>query len=483
MDEYKKFAKDIATVGINDIALKLKPLILVPILTKTLGTAGYGILTQILLLITLVVPFATLGLNHSMVKFLPEKKKADEVCEFFYSILTAIFLFSIIIGLTFVMGSDFISEEIMKSPESSKLIKLASIIMVFWSLDLVSLNYFRSRIQMKTYSLIGISHTLLEILLMTLFLLLGYGLLGVILAILIIRFVQFLALIFLIMRQIGIMIPKFKNLAYYVKFGAPLIPGILFAWILHSSDRFIIGFFKGPSLVGVYSIAYTLSTVAIFFLGPLSIVLYPTISKLWSEGKTEKVKSYISYSIRYFLFLSIPSVIGLYFLADQIILTLSTPEFVSGGNVIIFLAFGSLLYGIYLILSYILTLAEKTTVLGLILVSSGLLNIALNILMVPRYGITGAAVSTLITYLVLTLMVTYNVRKYIRFKFDGIFILKSVVASAIMITVPMTLSPADMVGLITTILLSSVLYFVAMVVLGAVTKREYHLLRALLSRN
>jgi len=66
MTEYKLFAQRVGLVGITNAIVSLRGLILIPILTKTLGASGYGMWAQIIVTISLITPIAMLGLPSAM---------------------------------------------------------------------------------------------------------------------------------------------------------------------------------------------------------------------------------------------------------------------------------------------------------------------------------------------------------------------------------------------------------------------------------
>nr|QNO54341.1 hypothetical protein DIMBOPOO_00013 [Methanosarcinales archaeon ANME-1 ERB7] len=75
MPEYKLFAQRVGLVGITTLIVNLRGLILIPILTKTLGTDAYGIWSIIMVTLSLLSPLALLGLTTAMIRFLAVEKE------------------------------------------------------------------------------------------------------------------------------------------------------------------------------------------------------------------------------------------------------------------------------------------------------------------------------------------------------------------------------------------------------------------------
>ncbi|HJH26261.1 MAG TPA: hypothetical protein C5S37_12365 [Methanophagales archaeon] len=78
MSIYKKFTKDVGIVGITNIILSLKGLILIPIIAKTLGASEYGIWAQVLVTLELIAPIAAMNSDFTFVRFFAGVKDKKE---------------------------------------------------------------------------------------------------------------------------------------------------------------------------------------------------------------------------------------------------------------------------------------------------------------------------------------------------------------------------------------------------------------------
>src|SRR4030042_2877534 len=199
---------------------------------------------------------------------------------------------------------------------------------------------------------------------------LGYELTGVIIAVIASDVLCIAIASFITLRQVGFCLPRFVGLKSYFKYGLPLVPGSAILWIIHSSDRYIIGYFMEIKDVGIYAAAYALASIISLLLVPLQVVLLPTVSKSYDDGETARTRTYLKYSLKYLMMLSIPAAFGLSVLASPLLRILTTAEFTSGSAVIPFIAFGILFYGFYQVCLYIIYLVKKTQ-LELILLTIG----------------------------------------------------------------------------------------------------------------
>lgn len=480
MSERKLLAQRIGLVGIVSILLELNNIILLPILTRSLPVEYYGIWVQIVVTIGLVPSLATIGLPYSLVRFLSSAKEKNEIQEIFYTIAFTIFFLDLIVSLLILYFSSQIAGLLFGNEVS--IVRLLSFIVLIECLNSVFFNYFRAFGQIKKYSLFSLIRVVLNLSLSIYLLWLGYGIYGVVASLLITVSIEFLIMAFVIVSQIGIKIPLFRDLRIYLAFGIPTILGNISSWIVNSSDRYLIGIILGLAFVGYYSPGYTLGNMIYLLVSPFGFMLPAMLSKSYDEGNISEVKLVLSYSLKYFLAVAIPSAFGLTLLSQPILTIISTSDIASHGYLITpFTALSALLYGSYIIISQILVLEKETAILGAIWVLAAAMNFGLNLLLIPRLGIMGAAATTLIAYgLAFALTVHYS-RKFFMFGIDLNFLYKSILASVLMSIPIMIIAPKDKLVILATISFCAALYFIILFALKGFKKEEVTFFREMLS--
>jgi O-antigen/teichoic acid export membrane protein len=312
-----------------------------------------------------------------------------------------------------------------------------------------------------------------KLILAGLFLWAGYGLLGVIIAYLLIQGIVFIVAIYKIISEIGFIIPKFIYMREYLRFSLHLTPNSLIRWITDSSDRYLVSYFLGLSSVGIYSAAYSIGWLINLLIAPIQFILYPELSKMYDEGKEEQVKTYLSYSLRYFLMLAIPTVFGLAALGKPLLEIITTENFVSGWTVIPLVAFAGLLAGVFQIIINITHLVKQTKMNLYIYVLAAVVNIIFNILFIPSIGITGAAISTVLSFIVMIVACYCISSKYLWFDINYFSILKFFVASLIMyVCITVVFYPNNIVELIILVFFGIAIYFMFMFLLKGFSCNE-----------
>ncbi len=478
---YQKFAKDVIVIGITQVLVALSGIILLPLITKTLGAHNYGIWAQVQVSISLVLGFVGLGLPYAMTRFLPAKTDKEEIQEEFWSVFCMVFLVTLVVSVILIILADFIAGAFFE--DATGIVRITVLIILVWSLDSVFLSLFRSFRQMKKYSVFMIANTYGQIGLIAYLVLNGHGILSIVLAVLAIRAALFFILFFFVKRQVGIRRPHFCRIKEYLSFGLPTIPGNVSSWVVASSDRYVIAYFLGATSVGIYSAAYGLGSVPLMVIGVLGFVLPPTLSKLYDEGRMNEVKAHLSYSLKYSLAIAIPFVFGAAVLAEPVLKLFTTAEIASEGySVVPLVALSSLFFTTYATMMQIIVLVKKTRIIGVIWIVCALVNLGLNILAVPRLGIFGAAITTLIAYALAMGLTTYYSFREFKFGIDWRFIVKCLVASVIMSLAIWRMAPQGTSATIQTVIAGVAIYGGVLLLLKGFKKEEFKFFKGLFRR-
>lgn len=470
--EYTTFGRQVGYIITANIAILLLGFIQIPILTKGLGATLYGTWSLITVTVSLIVPFAMLSFSTSIVRFLAAEKDKGRIRDDFLSACSIVFISGAVFSLLLFFLSDFLAASIFKDVNSSFYIKLASVLILLNSMHVLPLAFLRMRRRIGLYTILNLIYGASQVGLIIAAILLGYKLTGVIAAVIISGILFSLITLLIIFRQTGLQLPRFSHMKSYLKWGIPLTPNSAIMWIIRSSDRYMVSYFIGVTAAGIYGAAHTIGNYASFALMPLGTVLYPTISKHYDEERLDETRNYLKYSLRYLMMIAIPSAFGLSILARPVLQILTTPEFVPGSTVVPFVAFGAVLFCFYQICVYIIHLVGKTHITVRLLGTSAGLNILLNLILIPRLGIIGAAVATLIAYGVLGMLTLIVTRRYLKFDLSLPFILKSIFSSGIMTLCIWLIKPESIALVIISIFAGAAIYFALLLLIRGLSRQE-----------
>jgi O-antigen/teichoic acid export membrane protein len=280
-------------------------------------------------------------------------------------------------------------------------------------------------------------------------------------------------MLILIFSYAGFAKPDFLLVRPYLLFSLPLIPITLAQFVIEISDRYVVGFFLGASKVGIYSAAYGIAVIPLVLSSYLVYMLKPTVYALYDKGMVEKARMYLSYSWKYLLTLSIPSAFGLSILARPLLVNMTTSKYISDGVYIIpIVVVGIILFGMEQIFAVSLLVFKRRKIFIIAFISGALTNFLLNILLVPRYGIIAAAVTTLIAYIILTIIIGYSSRHYFPFNLNFRFISKCILAATGMTLFIWILNPKNILGIIISIIIGIMIYFCLLLLQRGFTRQE-----------
>ena len=223
-----------------------------------------------------------------------------------------------------------------------------------------------------------------------------------------------------------------KALKEFIVYGIPLIAILLFSWILTLSDRYFIEYFRDSAEVGIYSAAYQLAGAPVLLVSSLILMAaYPIIIDTWEKNGDGITRELISSVTRYYLLLAVPSMIGTIVLAKEIMLILGQSYYI-GYSVVPWVSFGYLMLGLCFYSNKGFELKKKTKILSILVGITSILNIVLNLLLIPKYGFYGAGVATGLTYFIYFMLSTSISKKYLKFTINGSSVKNILISSLLM---------------------------------------------------
>jgi O-antigen/teichoic acid export membrane protein len=439
MSFIKNFSKDTIAYGLGKGIKKFLGFLLVPLYTRALTPADYGILDTLGTFVFFVAVFLNLGLESASGFYYFQPKEETERGKILFTVFV-LRLLTIIPALILSYFSSDISLLLFKTDEYTNVVLITCLLLPLNVITSEQELIYRFHRKPWKYNLLTIIRTLVNIGAgITLVVNLKWGVVGAQLASLISSIVVVVFSFFFYTRnkytyQFSLIWAK-----KLIKYGFPLVIGGIAVWVYQVSDRYFLLYYKNLTDIGYYSIGSTFSQP----LGLINTAVQMSWGILFyeiynSEGpeKTESKKA-ISGLVKYYIILA--SVIGLFLsvFAYEIVSLVATPEYLPGIVVLPLLLFASIMAQLVEIIGIGITLSEKTIYFTYILIISGLVNFGLNFIFVPLLSYYGAAITTIIAYAV-NLIITYKIaQKYFPADYD---VLKLTVLFS-MFLIPATVIP------------------------------------------
>ncbi|MFB2649027.1 lipopolysaccharide biosynthesis protein [Shewanella mangrovisoli] len=194
------------------------------------------------------------------------------------------------------------------------------------------------------------------------------------------------------------------NLKQVLQFGVPLIPHIFGCFLLSAVDRFVINQELGIAEAGVYMVAVQLSMALNIVFDAINKAYVPWLFEILKRDILAEKRKVVKYTYCYFLLLlllaPIPFLIG-----PWALVLIAGEEYRAAADVIGWLCLGQIFGGMYLMVTNYVFYAKKTGTLSIVTIVSGMLNVLMLLIMVPEYGVLGAAWAFILAKLVQFLFV------------------------------------------------------------------------------
>jgi O-antigen/teichoic acid export membrane protein len=249
----------------------------------------------------------------------------------------------------------------------------------------------------------------------------------------------------------------------------------LFTVSLYHIDVLLLQTFVGSTQTGHYKAALNLAQFLWVVPIAVQIVLVQSISEKWSEGEDEEISNIATVATRYTLALSVLITIGLAVLADIFVPIYYGSDFEAATIPLVLLLPGVVGFAVA---RPIVAIGKGIGSLGKLVVATGvaaILNLCLNLILIPRYGLYGAAVSTSIGY---ASMLVFHTITAFRIGYNPIADIRicRIGAAALILFVTLVVGrlaiPSNFLVLITLPPLGAVIYTVVSIILGVVTSQE-----------
>jgi O-antigen/teichoic acid export membrane protein len=185
------------------------------------------------------------------------------------------------------------------------------------------------------------------------------------------------------------------------------------------ADTVLIGYFMTNADVGIYRTAFQLTSVATFTTLAFQTVLYPKISSWDIQRKTGDIENTLSRAFSYSLLLAIPACIGGWILGDRLLFYLYGAPFVEGATALYFLLVVQIV-NVFMVLSTMsLNALNRPKDAFNITLIAAVANILLDVVLIPIFGIAGAAVATLIAMTLNAVGASILLSRIISVKFEN----------------------------------------------------------------
>lgn len=405
--KYKDLSTNTLIFMISNFGSKLISFFLVPLYTYVLSTTEYGLVDLVTTTVQLLVPVLTLNVQDAVLRFsLDDEYKKENVLK--------------------------VATRIIALSSMALLIMLGTV----WALNIVQLNssyltflfasyfvgslyntltmYLRASDKMKLIAVSGVINTAVTCLLnIVLLLAVKIGVTGYMIA-----NVSGMLIADIIMITNGGVLKNLREANFdrkiakpMILYGLPLVVNSIAWWINNASDRYILSYFCGAAINGIYAVSYKIPTILAMiqntFYNAWSVSAITEFDEDDKDGFIGNV--YSMYSAVCVISSSLIMLLNIF-----IAKLLYAKEFFQAWKYVPFLLVGTVFSGLGLFIGCIFTAVKQTKDISSTTFTGAIVNTILNFMLIPWIGALGAAIATMIGYLTTFTMRLIKVRKIIR---------------------------------------------------------------------
>lgn len=372
------------------------------IASRMLTRSEFGILNLALPIQYMVVILSSSGIAPAISKFVSECeakkdfKKRDLVIS---SSLVFYILIGAALGLAFYLASPYIGLYIFNNERAIVPLKIASIALPFGMLVAVYTGIFQGFKRMEYMGGTLVLEQVLRVVFAVLLLSTGFSAVNAILGSTL-GFIAVLPIAYMLFRRMGLKIShySFNEFKKIFRFSLPVSATALAAFVLAYIDILLLGYFLSVDEVGIYSTASPTSRMVMAFSTALYAVMLPSVSETVAKRDATQLREYIRYAYKLSIAILLPVTLVSVILSEPIITTIFGARYAAAVAPFEILVVGTAFLGIFTLNSSIFQGVGRPGIPMAVLISTAVLDAVLNLILIPKFGIIGAAAASTLSF-------------------------------------------------------------------------------------
>jgi O-antigen/teichoic acid export membrane protein len=399
----RKLGRDAAVYGGTDLVFKLFQFLLIPLYTRYLSVAQFGIMALLQVGMLLIGGFANLGINFSIQRYYYERPPGRE-----RAALVSTGLFELTVSACLFVGLALLAayggrETLQRDYSLSwPLIALALVTVVPDQVSQYTLDTSRWQFAPLRFAFLSMVKNVLGLLIGA-WLMIGehMGLFGLFLGAFIGSSLAVPLGLWLVRRDLGAVVEA-RLLSQLLRFGVPFMFSALAFWAFSTLDRWLIARLSDTVQVGLYSVAFKFASAISLASVAFQAAWMPAVMRMVEEDPGHRVT--IARVISLWVLLLAWMGLTLSLFGDLILRLLTPAPYWNAAPVLSLAAIATVLSGVTQLMVIGLVLAKRTFLIGAGAWLVAAINVGLNFLLIPHFGAVGAAAAALATYAVLIVL-------------------------------------------------------------------------------
>ena len=464
------------------------------LIARSFGAEVYGLFSLALIVISIAASIATLGLGEGLVRYISlyrGKKDLESAKKLIITSRNIFFILGLIFTIILILIAPILAEKVFHSNDFTTLFIEMVFAFPFILLATAYLSTLRGFERVKTYSaLVNIYQNTFRFVVLAVLILAGIGELSISISYIITFIGLFLLARHYSKKDLDKIILKDNSGSKKIIYEAlnycwPLLFVGIFYSIFYWTDSLMLGFFTDVKHVGIYSAAITI--ISLFSIAPdlFMQLFFPLVSFKMSEGKKEIVKGITQQVTKWIYLLNIPIFLILIIFPEKLLLLLFNDKFLEAVLPLQILSLGALFASIIGLSINLLSIIGKTRLILRNFIALTGLNIILNLILIPKYGMIGASIATLITWIVFCIVILYQVFRNYKFNIFRGYFWKLIIITSLVFVIGLWVKNNIVDSITRSILLGiglMIIYFFALYLFNVFDKEDKEIMRSIRSK-
>lgn len=379
-----------------------------PILTRVLSVDEYGLMSLIATALTLLVAIGKLGMQHATLRFHSEiqaGKREVGPSAFVSTVVYGMAVIGLAATALWMAISQLVPAAWWNDDRIRPLMLMTSVLIFVRVLDSAIVNQLRAQERSGVLMVYSVArrYASLALLLAVLFWVAG-NVWGFYAATIAGELGATLVMVLWLYRRDPPRPRDFSPVLFrsMLAFGIPMIGYELSSILLSMGDRYIIQRVLGAQDLGVYAAAYNMCDyLKSFLFGSLVAAAQPMYMRYWEQEGAEVTSEFLARFMRVYMMASMLVVAGLASIGGELLGFLASEKYRAGAEVVPYIMASMAIESVVIITGAGLYIQKRTRTIMLLVFCTALLSLGLNTVLLPRLGIVGAGVSSLVSYALL----------------------------------------------------------------------------------
>ena len=377
------------------------------VIGRALSPAAYGDVNIGLAVLVLGTTLGQIGLHKGVARYIPRYDDEADVRGVWVSGLVATAVTSTVIAAVLLLNVDLVAGRLFESPRAVELLFLLFLSIPLEALLILGVSAIQG-LENTRYMLYvqKLLYPISRIGLIAAFLWAGFDIVAVGYAYLLSLSVALVVAYLLLNRLVPLLGPFRLHLRELVRFSLPLVLSGLLVHLLTRTDTLMLGYFRTSFEVGLYSAAYPLAHAMMIVHAAFGFLFLPVASRLDAEGRREGVDEIFKLTTKWIYVTTFPAFLAFLVFPGDVIAVFFGEEYTAGALALAILSAGFFVRAFNGRNREALAALGNTTYILLGTSTAFVVNVVANLLLIPPFGIEGAAVASAISFVLLNVIIT-----------------------------------------------------------------------------